>query len=135
MREATLDDMPRLLEMGQRFHAASEMPCGFSNEAIAGLLTNLISEPSGAVLISGGGVIGGALSPAYCDPDWIMAVELFWWAEDRQGLRLLKSFEDWAEASGANEVRMTTLSSLPSADRIIRRKGYQPTEISYSKVI
>jgi GNAT superfamily N-acetyltransferase len=134
MREATLDDMPRLIAMGRLFHAGSGMPFGYNEEALSHVLAGLIASPTGAVIISDHGVIGGTLAPAYCDPEWQMAVELFWWAE-RDGMPLLRAFEQWAADMGANEVRMTSLASLPRADALLRRKGYAPSEISYSKVI
>lgn len=134
MRAATAEDIPRLVEMGRKFHAASGMPFDYDGNAIAALLDQLIASDAGTVICSDAGVIGGMLSPAYCDPKWMMAVELFWWAE-RDGLALLRAFEEWAARVGAQEVRMTSLASLPRADAILRRKGYAPTEISYQKVI
>lgn len=132
MRFATLDDMPRLLAWGEEFHKASGMPCRFDPDAVEAFLAGLIEN--GAVIVSDTGMIGGLLSPAYCDPEWIMAVELFWWAE-KDGLALLRAFEEWAAENGANEVRMTSLAALPRADGILRRKGYAAAEISYRKVI
>lgn len=132
MRKATAADIPRLIEMGRKFHAQSQLPFGFDPVAVENLLTALAIN--GAVIVSDHGAIGGVLNPAYCDPRWIMAVELFWWAE-KDGLSLLRAFEEWAAEMGANEVRMTSLASLPRADAILRRKGYAATEISYSKVI
>lgn len=132
IRSATVEDMPRLLAWGKAFHKASGQPFRFDPVAVEGFLTGLMGN--GAVIVSDTGMIGGVLSPAYCDPEWIMAVELFWWAE-RDGLALLRAFEDWAAERGASEVRMTSLAALPRADGILRRKGYAPAEISYQKVI
>jgi len=110
------------------------MPCGYDPEAIGQLLNGLIASDSACVLIEADGCVGGLLSPAYCDPKWVMAVELFWWAGG-SGLRLLRGFEEWAIAAGAQEVRMTSLAALDRADRLLKRKGYAPCEISYTKVI
>ena len=135
MREATADDIPLLVDMGRKFHAASNQFCDYSEAATGGMLARMIEAEEAVVLISEKGLIGGVLSPAYCADNWKMAVELFWWAEDRQGLRLLKGFEDWAALNGANEIRMTTLTNLTRADELLRRKGYAPLEISYGKAI
>lgn len=94
----------------------------------------MIESGSGAIIVSDAGFIGGVISPAYCDPKWLIAVELFWWAESG-GLRLLRAFEDWASEMGASEIRMTSLASLPRADKLLRCRSYAPTEISYQKVI
>lgn len=134
IRPATVADMPRLLELGHRFHAQSGVPFKFDDEAVTRLVEGLLESDAATVLISEHGLIGGMLSPAYCDPQWLMAVELFWWA-DRDGLALLRAFEAWAAGVGAQEVRMTSLAALPRADGILKRKGYAPMEISYQKVI
>lgn len=134
MRQATADDIPRLKEFGRRFHALSGVPCRFDDEAVTKLLAGMVEADNAAIIMSENGAIGGVLSPAYCDPQWIMAVELFWWAE-RDGLALLRAFEEWAVGKGAQEVRMTSLAALPRADGILKRKGYGPIEISYQKVI
>ena len=132
-REATLDDIPQLVVWGAKFHEMAKLNCPYEPEATATFLGHLINSDQATVIMHDHGFIGGMLSPAYCAPDWVMAVELFWWAEKR-GLSLLRDFERWAEGKGANEVRMTTLYSLPTADTILRRLGYVASEISYSKV-
>jgi len=134
VRKATFDDIPALLDMFKKFHAVSGQPMAFNREATADFVASLIGSASGAAIVSDTGMIGGVLAPAYCDPDWMMAIELFWWAE-RDGMALLRAFEDWGREVGAQEVRMTSLSELPRADAILRRKGYDPAEVSYSRVL
>ena len=135
VRRATHDDIPRLVVMGRKFHEKAEIPAPYSEAATSNLLAGLIDSPDGAVFVTDAGMIGGMLAPAYCSTDWRMAVELFWWAEDRSGLRLLAMFEKWAQNSGANEIRMTTIAGLETATRILDRRGYRPIEISHIKVI
>lgn len=127
-------DIPRVLDMGAKFHAAGKIKAGYDREAVAALLADLIHSDKGCLLVSDFGMIGGALAPAYCDPAHIVAIELFWWAE-KGGLQLMQRFEDWARATGAREIRMTSLATLPRADALLRRKGFEPAEISYQKVI
>lgn len=134
VRPATLDDIPALLAMGKAFHAAAILPCAFDLNAMGAVLQAMIEADSAAVLMTDSGVIGGAINPAYCDPTWLYAVELFWWAQG-DGLKLLRAFERWAQNAGAKEIRMTSLATLPRADRLLRCVGYAPAEVSYSKVI
>lgn len=134
MRPATPEDIPALLEMGRAFHAESGMPFSFDQDAVSGMLATMIEADGATVLMTDRGGIGGVLQPAYCDPKWTYAVELFWWARG-DGLALLRAFERWAQQAGANEVRMTSLAALPRADRLIRRVGYEPAEVSYSKAV
>lgn len=135
IREATEADIPAIVEMGRAFNAASRSPVEYDEEQAAEAARGLIALPDGVVLVSEKGMIGGAIAPAYFNAAWRMAVELFWWSEDRQGIRLLRAFEDWAREHGANEVRMTTLASIAGPERILKRRGYSPAEISYTRAI
>lgn len=110
------------------------MPFAFDLDVMDGVLTRMIGDGRASVLMTDRGVIGGILQPAYCDPSWVYAVEMFWWARG-DGLALLRAFERWAQQAGASEVRMTSLAALPRADRLLRRVGYAPAEVSYSKAV
>jgi len=134
IRQAQREDIPELVGWGSRFHAISGMAAPFDAAAVAALLGQLIDAEAGVILTSGRGAIGGVLSPAYCAPAWVMAVEMFWWAE-ADGLRLLRAFEDWGRENGANEIRMTSLAAQPRAAEILARRGYAPAEVSHTKVI
>ena len=134
IRKAALSDVPEVVGFGAKFHAQAQQPFPYEIEAVTGFVEGLVNSPVGAVFISGTGMIGGVLTPAYCASSWIMAVELFWWAE-QGGVKLLKAFEDWAEEMGANEVRMTSLAALERADGLLKRLDYAPTEISYRKLV
>lgn len=129
---ATGADLPRLVGWMADFHAASGTPTPFDPDYTAGFLNGLMEQ--GVILTNGRGMIGGMIAPAFCSGEWLQAHELFWWAESG-GLGLLRAFEAWARGSGAQEVRMSSLASLPRAGAILCRKGYAATELSYSKVL
>lgn len=115
--------------MAQRFFAASGLKGEFDLEAfdrMAGLCKVFRTER---------GFIMGMITPAWGAPKWLTAVEFAWWSEDGKGLHLLRQFERWAQEQGAHEVRMTTLAALPGAEKILRRKGYEPAEISWSRFL
>lgn len=133
IRPATPEDMPQLLKMGRKFHDAAAPPFEMDPEALEAAFLGMMDK--GCLLVSGGGMIGGILGPAWARPDWVYAVELLWWAEDGQGLPLLRAFEDWARNAGANEVRMTSLTHLDRAHRVLTRSGYAQSEINYGKVL
>ena len=134
IREAGVGDIGMVLDFCEKFHGISGLPVKFDRRAMGNLVRGLIESDDAVILMTDHGVIGGSLSPAFCDPDWVIAVEFFWWAK-RGGIALLAAFEDWATARGANEVRMSSIASLPRADRLLKIKGYVPAEISYQKVI
>lgn len=128
-----MQSLPRadLLEMGRKFHAASGHPAPYDPQAASAMLDQI--EAQGGLFTSPRGMIGGIIAPLWMSPQWTAAVELFWWAEDGQGLRLLRRFEAWAKEMGAREVRMTTLSALPNSEKALR--GYTRAETSWTKVI
>lgn len=133
IRPATPEDLRDLLDMSKRFHAQTGSMSGFDPDHAGALLLGWMQ--TGIVLRSAKGFIAGMVAPAFCDPSWKIAIEAAWWSEDRRGLDLLKGFEDAAKAQGANEVRMTSICSLPTAATVLARRGYTATEISHAKVL
>lgn len=130
VRAATQDDLTHICEMGEAFHEASCLPYPHDGAAFSAMALHLIQ--GGGVFVTDRGMIGGGLVPSYANPDWISAVEIFWWSKG-DGMSLLRAFEEWGRGH-ANEIRMTSLVCLPRADKILRNRGYAATEISYSKV-
>lgn len=135
MREATRADLAKVTDLGARFHAMSGVKAPFHAPTFAAFASSLIDGDQGVILVTDGGMVGGMIAPPYTSPDWKMAVEVFWFADDGRGLALLRGFERWAEEKGADEVRMTTLSGLGAADMILRRKGYRRQETSYTRAV
>lgn len=88
------------------------------------------------LLIGENGALGAMAGPHPFNHAHIIAQELFWWSEGREGLRLLDAFEAWA-AQRAHSVRMITLEAV-NPDRMARlyeRRGYQPLERGFIKVL
>lgn len=136
VREATLDDVPALVEMGAKFHAMSpHKGMGeYDAEGVGRMLAFMATSPSAILLTNGEGVIGGVLAPVYFAPGKIMADESFWWAGAGGG-ELLAGFEQIARAKGADFVVLSTLENERSAviGRVVSRKGYRPVERRYIK--
>ena len=131
IRPIVPNDFPAVAQMAKRFSDLG--PQGFNEE-------EFLEAPQNAVDLGGAfrsekGFIFGALAPAYCNRNWLIAIELAWWAEDGKGLSLLAAFEGWARDCGAKEVRMTTLHVNPGPEKILARRGYERAEISHRKVI
>ena len=122
---------PDLIDMGRKFHAATGHASRFDEAAFCVALDQI--EAQGGLFTSKRGMIGGVIAPMWCAPDWKAAVELFWWAEDGQGLRLLRRFEQWARDMGAQEIRMTTLAAMPEAERALRH--YERAETSWTRAV
>jgi hypothetical protein len=138
IREATLEDIPALVEIGAKFHDMS--PHRFMGEydkaGIANMLAYLIGNPGGLVLTNGKGVIGGLLTPVYFAPSKMMCEESFWFAEGG-GKDLLRAFETEAERMGADFILLSTLENERAAiiDRVVERMGYRAIERRWLKEI
>jgi len=135
IRRATAADLPRIVEIGRRHHEAAGNAGDYDPDAAASFAASLIS--GGVVFLSDDGMLGGMIAPSYSAPSHRMAVEMFWSAEDGQGLALLRAFEAWAEEQDADEVRLSAVVGHrgEAVGRLLRRKGYAPVETSYGKAV
>jgi len=128
VRPATEDDIPLLVELGEKFHALSDEGGEFCPATFAKFLSYLMQE--GCVFVSKRGMLGGLAWPSPWSKDYLIAMESFWWAEDGQGRALANAFEAWAEAKGAKSLRMGFLYALApeKVERMLKMRGYQPLE-------
>lgn len=125
MRQATRADLPALVDMGRRFHAAKAEPFPFVADDFAASMGRIIDN--GFVAIEGRGFIAGCLAPAIQNAGHLTAHEILWWSEDGHGAALLAAFEAWAASHGA-DVRVSHKAADRAVTRLLRRKGYSPTE-------
>lgn len=140
IREATSTDIPRLVEMGQRFLQSTpyrellkDNPAGMSAMA-----TLLVESPDGVVLVSESSEVTGMIGVLICSHHISaerMANEVFLWVEPQargtSGLRLLRAAEAWALDHGA--VRMQMVAPDTSVGKIYQRFGYAQMEIAYQR--
>lgn len=133
IRAATLEDVPRLVEMGRRFHEAKQHRYSFNPTDTAGFFVSLIESPAGVVLVADDGFLAGVLASAPSNNAWISAFEVFWWSEGRNGLRLMRAFEEWAASKGANEVKFSHPVNEPVVAKILERAGHTAAETIYEK--
>lgn len=135
IRGAKISDFYPLLQICEKFHKMSQLPCNFDHAAMCETFSRLIEDDNSCLFLSEGGTIGGTITNPYCDPNYKIAVELFWFADDKQGLPLLRAFERWAKSKQANEIRMSTLSNIPKSAKLLSLLGYKPTEISHTRQV
>lgn len=139
IRDATLMDVPALVELGAAMHAESKWArmC-FDRDKTAALLVRLVEHPTGCVLVAenGGAVIGGMIG--WCDEHFFShdkyASELgVFVAPDKRGgmaaVRLLRAFQGWARANGAAliEVGITTGVHLERSAKFYEAVGCKRT--------
>jgi GNAT superfamily N-acetyltransferase len=143
IRAATHEDIPRVVEMGRRFHNAAELYdiAPFDAGSVTDMVSTLIDNPMGGLFVAEGeggliGMTGGLLYPFYFNGDHLTGQEIFWWVEPEHrgvGSQLFDALEAWAKEAGAKSFSMIALEKLTPEilGRIYRRRGYRPSEHSY----
>ena len=134
VREATVEDIPALVDMGAKFHAMSpHHGMGeFDRDGIGNVLRFMIESPQALVLTNDTGLIGGTFAPVYFAPSKWMMEENFWWA-GRDGFELLEAHLSEARQWGAHFYLLSTLENERSGaiDRMLTRKGFSRLERRY----
>lgn len=137
IRPAAGSDIPRLLEMGEKFAAKAKLAehVGYDPASMEKTFAAMIEGENFCVLVGDHGAIGGVKSPHPFNHEHWIAQELFWWSEGREGLRLFEAFEEWAADCGT--IRMFTLEAVnpDRMGRLYERRGYAPLEHGFIKRI
>lgn len=140
----SLKEMKESELLGPSFFNECGLPGTFKHEAFLHNWTLFLEKNIGAMwaLVKGDkilGVLGGILAPDMNNGD-MMAVETFWYVlpEARGSLdsiRLLMTFEIWAQNVGAKRIMMAhLLSSMPEKlKEYYEKRGYRALEINYVK--
>lgn len=137
IRRATVDDIGHCARLGLKFIEAAGMPAA-TIEGCIEFCARIIDHPDNAAMfVSPQGVIAGVIAPLYYRPDYLQAVELFWWAEDGHGRALLAAFEAWAIENGADDINMSTLDhfSHPGVEVLLKKRGYEGRDKTFRKVV
>jgi hypothetical protein len=137
IRPATLGDIPALLEMGRKFadDAGVTARVGWDAQSVVEMLEGLIEGEDGIVLVSDRGMIGGLVYPHPFNRDVLVFAELFWRAEDGNGLALLAEAERLAADRGATKSVMIAMDDMDRTRRLYARLGYAPCEAQFMKEI
>lgn len=133
IRRATVEDMPRILELGAEFLAVGPYAwVPLDLDAFAGFAAAMIER--GVIILADDGMIGGCLSPFYFNPSVVMAAELFWYSP-KHGRELRAALEEWAKEQGCVALTCSGLANEREATirRLYERAGYTATEVAFVK--
>ena len=130
IREATADDVIRIVDMVEALRLAVGGPVSVNRPHTARTVAGLLASPDGAVWVSDAGFIAGALTQTIISPA-PLAQELGWYATDGTGLRLLRRFEAWARERGAVLIQLSTGPTGPDLTRL----GYWRAEQAWVRSI
>lgn len=140
IRLAREADIPRLVEMGQRFRRESSYAERLADnpEKMAELGRQLLkvdglllSEKDGELT----GMLGFILHNHFISGE-VFAGEVFWWVEPERrgdGLRLLREAEKRARARGAKYMQM--IAPTDQVATIYKRLDYEFVEATYQKAL
>jgi GNAT superfamily N-acetyltransferase len=138
IREATLDDLPRLLLLGRRMHMESErfQRLTFDRERLSKTLQFAIESPEffSWVAESDDVVVGGmfaVLTPHWFSPDLTSSdLALFMQPEHRGTMapvRLLNAYAAWARGMGAKHILFGVMTGVHVEEtaRLCERLGWR----------
>lgn len=136
IRAATPADVPQLVEWSRTFSERAGLAdnIGYVPEHVAQALSAMI-ENGHPVFIGESGAIGATATAHPFNHTHIMAQEVFWWSEGREGLRLFDALDRYCDEH-CHSLRMITLEAVEpeKTGRFYERKGFRPLEHSYVKV-
>lgn len=140
IRDATMDDIPALVAMGQRFRASSSYADVIADNPaqMAKTAETLIAGESGAVWVAedaGGalvGMLGFVLAPNHISGE-LTAGEVFWFNEGRSGYggRLLVKAIRWAQAQGATKLQMIAPADRQDVAEMYTKLGMRAVETTW----
>lgn len=139
IRRATVEDTPRLLEMGQRFAMETEYRdlIAINQERLSSFIETTLANPESCVLVSGSDDLTGMIALLTYDHPFSgerTAFEVVWWVDPEargDGVRLLRGAETWARERGIRKMQMVAPNERVGA--LYRRLGYAPVETSYQR--
>ncbi|HEY9219546.1 MAG TPA: hypothetical protein VIO94_15975 [Phenylobacterium sp.] len=134
IRRATINDVPHVVECGRAFHAYGTWSHVPLDEDAFGAFAHNVIAGAGAIFVTDDGMCGGVLVPAYFNPSFVMAAELFWWAPS-EGRALREAYEAWAKSEGAAAVQFSAMTDehLPGVSRLYRMGGFRQAEVAFVK--
>jgi N-acetylglutamate synthase-like GNAT family acetyltransferase len=138
IRTATTDDIPAIVRMTAKLHAAAGVVLPMDGRVTARFLDGLLGSPIGLVLVAGAAEPDGFLAASVGTASIAMtpvAQEHGWWSEGGDGLRLLRRYEQWARERGCFAARMSTPPGADRANFILERSGYALAEQAWVKVL
>lgn len=148
VRRAVPSDLPEMLELANEFFDASaytEKLRDYMYFVELGKQFILDSSKVAFVWEKDDALVGmiiGSLVQSPYNPATTVAIENMWWVKEEHrnsvnSMKLLKRFEEWGKAMGADIVTMVSLEKLnpEKIDKIYTRYGYSKVESTYMKEI
>ena len=141
IRDATVEDIPALLVMGEKFVNAAYSRVGvpFDYESCDMLLRGLIERENGILITNDDltGMFGAMVHGWHFNMNVKTSTELFWWREEgcKEARDMKRQGEQMAADMGAKTMNMANQEHMRSAalTRLYRMDGYSPSENIFIK--
>lgn len=139
IRDAGLDDIPALLEMGERFVEAAYGRIGvpFDYQSCELLLQSLIERENGILLTNDArdGMFAALVHGWHFNIHVKTSTELFWWSEGKDARAMKRRGEEMARELGAKTMNMANQQHMRSdaLTRLYRMDGYNLSENIFIK--
>lgn len=143
IRRAQVGDLPDLIRMAGRFAAVARPDLPIDDAYLAGSFRSMIASGQHLVLVldvdgRARGVFCAALSRSPWSPIGVASEQILWIDPSHRGgmavLQMLRTYLEWAQAMGCARAYLVALSGR-SLDRLYRRAGFAPSEITFEKVL
>lgn len=142
IREATQDDVFDILILAKEFSKEAPKTHKWNKDKTEQFIFSALQNTNMVIfVIDVGGEIEGALvgllSELYMSHT-VQATELAWFVSKEyrgkpSSVKLVKTFEKWAEENGANQVGMGDIDGITNLEKLYNRLGYQRAESVYIK--
>ena len=143
IRRAQAGDLPELVRMARRFATVARPDLPIDDAYLDGSFRSMIASGQHLVRVldvvgRARGVFCAALSRSPWSPIGIASEQILWIDPSQRGgfavLRMLRPYLEWAQMMGCARAYLVALSGR-SLDRLYRRAGFTPREITFEKVL
>lgn len=137
IRQALVDDIPAVVGMVAKLHAAAQIVLPMDGAVTARFLRGLVTSPTGLLLVAGepmSGFLAASVGVASISMAPV-AIEHGWYSEGGHGRALLRRYEVWAREQGCFAARMSTPPGADRAGKALARAGFAFAEQAWVKVL
>lgn len=144
IRQATVDDLPRMLTGARKFFAEAKLPGTFRADIWLNAWESYMRLGMAVILIAEAGdtILGGIGGLFYNNPNTgdKVLTEAFWFVDPEhrgQGIKLLKSLENWAIQNQVAQMGICHFVHLnaEALNNLYLRLGFEPVEVFYRKCL
>ena len=135
IRAATAADIPDMLDLFRRHHAAMGCDWTIDAEHLAATFTVAIASPAQWLVLTGDGCL--LLAIWFDNPLGAgrLAMEFCFCAPTPRREELIERYEQWARDMGCRKSSLSITRQFAAFARLFRRRGYVSDEMTLSKVL